>query len=231
MKAKSTTSYRLLILGAAVLVLTVSVGCAANKQAPAPEPAPAPVQPDYIEHLVQYYGESLGVISQWYTGKLQNWTLVREANPGLRADRIEIGQVIRIPRRLLVREEPLPASFVKRVNAQYKKGGTAKPGEPSAAVEKVPAEVPVAPGPPLANAEPPAKPVVKGSQTRPAPHAAALPPADKAEDTAQRSAQPAKPRDREKPQPVAAAPAAGKSQPTGGSEDAERERLLDELLQ
>ncbi|RME62307.1 MAG: LysM peptidoglycan-binding domain-containing protein [Candidatus Dadabacteria bacterium] len=69
---------------------------------------------EYYYHTVQYSGETLGIISAWYTGKTSNWKLIREANPFLDPYKIKIGDKIKIPKYLLKREAPLPFSFIKK---------------------------------------------------------------------------------------------------------------------
>jgi|GEM_PF-5991092 len=40
-----------------------------------PEAEPAQQQPKYLMHKVRWPGETLSVISQWYTGKARNWKI------------------------------------------------------------------------------------------------------------------------------------------------------------
>lgn len=88
-------------------------GCV-QKQAHSRPPVPQGEQkPAYLEHVVRYSGETLALIAGWYTGKPQNWTIVRDANPGIRPNAIRLGDVIRIPRQLVVEERPLPKERVR----------------------------------------------------------------------------------------------------------------------
>lgn len=66
-----------------------------------------------IEHRVSFSGETLALIASWYTGKSTNWTYIRDANPGLRPERINLGQVIRIPGHLVVQRSPMPRRFLQ----------------------------------------------------------------------------------------------------------------------
>ena len=88
---------------------------------PPPPPEPVAEAPQVLEHTVRYPGETLGVIAKWYTGKSTNWNLLVEANPGLNPNRISIGDVINIPRDILVTEKPLKKSAVRSVRVEQNK--------------------------------------------------------------------------------------------------------------
>jgi nucleoid-associated protein YgaU len=66
------------------------------------EPAPAPVTttPDIAEttHVV-VDGDVLSAISKKYYGKASLWTVIAEANPGVRADALHKGDTLKIPAR------------------------------------------------------------------------------------------------------------------------------------
>jgi len=81
-------------------------------------PPPPPPEPDYIEHVVRWQGETLSLISKWYTGKFSNWRAIVEANPGLNPKRMRRGTIIKIPKELLKTQNPMPRSFVGKF---YKK--------------------------------------------------------------------------------------------------------------
>jgi hypothetical protein len=72
-----------------------------------------PVYP-YYHHIVSYSGETLGIISKWYTGVHDNWRIIHKHNPRLRVHSIRLGQLIKIPRVMMIREEPLPAKTIPR---------------------------------------------------------------------------------------------------------------------
>ncbi len=86
---------------------------------PSVEPAPAP-QPPRLEtvvksasyfHTVRRSGETLAVISLWYTGSVDNWKRLVEANNGLNPRRIRIGDEILIPEEFLKTHQPMPLGF------------------------------------------------------------------------------------------------------------------------
>ena len=77
---------------------------------------PEPLDPlaNMLQHQVRYQGETLGLISGWYTGKSLNWVQIKSANPGLDVNRIKIGDVILIPRGLLKKTEPFTKDYVSK---------------------------------------------------------------------------------------------------------------------
>ncbi len=92
------------------VIATSLIGCQPQKQGSAVQPSRQETQ--YLEHRVQFQGETLSVIANWYTGSGRNWELVLDANPGVDPRRIRLGDLIRIPRELLSRQDPLPRSAV-----------------------------------------------------------------------------------------------------------------------
>ncbi len=85
---------------------------------------PTPPEPVYIEHVVRWKGETLSLISKWYTGKFSNWKIIAEANPDLNPKRMRSGNIIRIPKELARTQEPMPKSFVDKF---YKKKESEEP--------------------------------------------------------------------------------------------------------
>ncbi len=122
------------IMSAAILSAG-SLSLAGCNRQPAPPPPPkAPmnepeVAPD-VEHRISYSGETLAVIAAWYTGRAANWQAIRDANPGLRPQRLNLGQVVIIPGDLVVQHEPMPKRFVTDNAAKVRSKGTeSKPVE------------------------------------------------------------------------------------------------------
>lgn len=79
---------------------------------------------DYYYHKVRYSGETLSIISQWYTRDAENWQALARSNPQLNPNHIKIGTIIKIPENLLHTNKPLPKSFmvasIKRQKAKEK---------------------------------------------------------------------------------------------------------------
>lgn len=114
----------------------ILVGCS---QPPKPV---TPPPPQFIEHTVKYQGETLAGISAWYLGDLKRWKEIVEVNPGLKPERMKIGDLIKVPASGAVRRDPLPKPKVskKPVDAEEK----VVPAEtPAPAEETKPEEKPV----------------------------------------------------------------------------------------
>jgi len=76
------------------------------------KPLPPKPKPAYLHHAVRWPGESLSIIAKWYTGSLDNWRALVNANPELDPKRITIGTKIRIPEEILQTRDPMPQDFV-----------------------------------------------------------------------------------------------------------------------
>jgi hypothetical protein len=74
--------------------------------------ARTPPKSAYYYHRVKYSGETLSIIAKWYTGDADNWQALTKANPKLDPKRINVGDKIRIPRKLLTTRRPMTRSFV-----------------------------------------------------------------------------------------------------------------------
>ncbi len=85
--------------------------------------------PTYYEHEVHWPGETLSVISKWYTGKYQNWKKLVNHNPELNPNRIKIGQKVYLPKGLLKTREPLPQKFAAKCMPNYFAHTVKQPGE------------------------------------------------------------------------------------------------------
>lgn len=77
-------------------------------------------RPAYHYHKVRYYGESLSVIAEWYTGDVENWPYLKKANSKLDPHHITIGATVLIPMSLLHTEKPMPKEFVEAVAKRHK---------------------------------------------------------------------------------------------------------------
>ena len=182
------------------VALAGAVGC--NKRSTPQDAQPVQVAEPDVEHTVRYSGETLAVIAKWYTGKATNWNAIRDANPGLRPERINLGQVIMIPRALVVEERPMPKDFVKSVSAaKAAKESEAAPSMAPTGMEGSASSEPVAVTPP--------------TDTAPV-------------DTAPTGTAQVEPTHTE---PVVDTPPASSSSAASVADDKEREKLLDELLQ
>lgn len=76
-------------------------------------------------HTVKYPGETLRIISKWYTGDINNWEALADANPGIDYENMIKGNRIFIPENLLKTRDPLTeefiASYLKKSKPKVKK--------------------------------------------------------------------------------------------------------------
>ena len=69
-------------------------------------------------HVITYSGETLRIISQWYTGDADNWEILSDANPYIDYDKLMPGDKIFIPEYLLRTRNPMTEEYIE---AYYKK--------------------------------------------------------------------------------------------------------------
>lgn len=84
-----------------------------------PEPAP-PAHKDLV-HQIKYKGETLALISHWYTGSVHNWKQIMEYNGMTSTTNLRLGEEIKIPGDMVVNPEPMPASVIKRTKPPAKR--------------------------------------------------------------------------------------------------------------
>ncbi len=115
-------------------------GCAPQKQTTRPSQRPMnEPQPSYLEHTITFSGETLADIAAWYTGKATNWQAIRDANPSVRPDRLRLGQMILVPRTLVINDRPFTKAALKR---NPNKGGEMTPTPAPADGETIAAPTP-----------------------------------------------------------------------------------------
>ena len=69
---------------------------------------------EYFTHIVGRQGETLSSIARWYTGSSSNWEFLLRHNPGLDPQRMQVGEVVRIPKGWLVTTKPMPSYTFQR---------------------------------------------------------------------------------------------------------------------
>jgi len=69
--------------------------------------------PPMYTHTVSVPGETLGLISDWYTGSAQNWRAIAAQNPGLNPNRLRMGDQVYIPESMTRRTDPLTRKYVE----------------------------------------------------------------------------------------------------------------------
>jgi hypothetical protein len=105
----------------ALLILCLT-GCVKRP----PQPETTTTQNDLI-HAVSFQGETLALISSWYTGNAENWRAIVDYNPGLQVTKIRIGDKIKIPAKLVIKRDPLTAKSWANRNSGAKKSGSTAP--------------------------------------------------------------------------------------------------------
>jgi hypothetical protein len=81
----------------------------------------------YYIHKVKFPDESISIIAQWFTGNLKNWKVLAKCNPRINPNRIFLGDVIRIPRILMTRQDPITHEFVEQAQPGPKRIQAKKP--------------------------------------------------------------------------------------------------------
>ncbi len=84
------------------------------------EAKPKPKETSYV-HTVKWSGETISIIADWYTGDIENWKALAQANPNIKANRIFAGNKILIPEILMKTREPMPKDFVDRFYSKLRK--------------------------------------------------------------------------------------------------------------
>jgi len=84
------------------------------------EAKPKPKETSYV-HTVKWSGETISIIADWYTGDIENWKALAQANPNIKANRILAGNKILIPEILMKTREPMPKEFVDRFYSKLRK--------------------------------------------------------------------------------------------------------------
>ena len=90
------------------------------------EPEPLPPERYYV-HRVKWDGETLSIISGWYTGDIENWRALAKANPKLNPSRIYVGDKIRIPETLMKTRKRMPLEYLEGFLPKPKKVETPPP--------------------------------------------------------------------------------------------------------
>lgn len=124
------------LIGAKCIFLSaVLVGCASTPKLPPPKEGPT----FFVHRLGQ--GETLGQLSNWYTGIQGGWKefFVRASDSD--KNRLPVGGVVLIPEHLLVRRDPPPRTFFKSIQ---KKSSSTIPAKEESIVDS-PVEEPIEP--------------------------------------------------------------------------------------
>lgn len=109
----------LFLLGATILFFNGCISTGSTKKTEW-KPAKPASKPPYV-HTVKYTGETLRIISKWYTGDVNNWESLADANPNIDYENMVKGSRVFIPQNLLRKTEPLTEKFIDSYNKKSKK--------------------------------------------------------------------------------------------------------------
>ena len=89
---------------------------------PYPQSESEPSSPQRVEevsppvcyiHTVRWPGESLSIISKWYTETLDQWKTIAKVNPEIDPNVVRTGMKILIPEKIVTNRNPMPQEFVE----------------------------------------------------------------------------------------------------------------------
>lgn len=95
--------------------------------APAEPTTPKTVEEKYYIHTIKWSGETISIIAGWYTGDIQNWRTLAEANPEIDPNKVSIGMRLRIPERIMTTKAPMTKEHVDSFYAKGKRRGGSIP--------------------------------------------------------------------------------------------------------
>ncbi len=75
-------------------------------------------KPDVYVHTVEWPGETLPMIAQWYTGNKDNGKVLAKTNPTIAADRLVVGDQVLIPLELVKNNKSMPQEFLATFSAK-----------------------------------------------------------------------------------------------------------------
>lgn len=75
----------------------------------------------YYIHTVTLPDESISIIAKWFTGDLMKWEVLAKCNQTINPNRIFSGNKIKIPREIMIRQDPMTPEFVMESQPQQRK--------------------------------------------------------------------------------------------------------------
>lgn len=118
---------------------------------PKPVSKPEPIEKaktvdeDYI-HTILWEGETLSLISLWYTGHIINWEKIAAHNNIKENEMLQINQKIKIPLSLIVNDKPLSKEWLEQqMSSIRQKKSEESQKEPASPVQPIPPSPPKIP--------------------------------------------------------------------------------------
>ena len=80
------------------------------------------VKPEVFVHTVEWPGETLPMIAQWYTGNKDNGKILAKTNPGIASEHLVVNDQILIPLELMKNNKKMPKEFLATFSAKERVG-------------------------------------------------------------------------------------------------------------
>ena len=77
---------------------------------------------DVYVHTVEWPGETLPMIAQWYTGNKDNWKILAKTNPNIASGHLAVDDRVLIPFGLVKNNKGMPKEFIATFNAKNSSG-------------------------------------------------------------------------------------------------------------
>ena len=77
---------------------------------------------DVYVHTVEWPGETLPMIAQWYTGNKDNWKILAKTNPNIASGHLAVDDRVLIPFELVKNNKGMPMEFLATFNGKYSAG-------------------------------------------------------------------------------------------------------------
>ncbi len=120
-----------------VVILSICSGCTLFGKKKKTKWRPVKHKKQVFMHIVRWDDESYEMIAKWYTGKKQNTEPIINANPTLNPEKLDVGDNVYIPRKILHTRKSFSRKYVegfykkpvKKVKKKYRPPATKKPEE------------------------------------------------------------------------------------------------------
>ncbi len=78
------------------------------------------------QYTIRWPGETLSIISKWYTGSVNNWKIIALTNPKIHANSLGIGTILLIPADIVIRHQSMPQTFLIKFKKKRPNGKQTK---------------------------------------------------------------------------------------------------------
>lgn len=112
-RALSFPSLVLLCVGISCLVCLAGCAMFGDKERQAEE-----ARPEVYVHTVEWPGETLPMIAQWYTGNKDNGKILAKTNPNIASEHLAVNDQVLIPLELMKNNKKMPKEFLATFSAK-----------------------------------------------------------------------------------------------------------------